>query len=60
MNVTALDKAKQAIMAASKEILLPGYPVNAISGDLEPSEYLIKGICNKGDISMLFGDSGSS
>lgn len=61
MNVIDLsfDKAKQAIMAASKEILLPGYPVNAITGDLPSSEYLIKGICNKGDISMLFGDSGS-
>lgn len=58
-NITALDKAKNAIMQASKEILLPGYPVNAITGDLEPSEYLIKGICNKGDVSMLFGDSGS-
>lgn len=58
-NVTSLDKAKNAIMEASKEILLPGYPVNAITGDLEPSEYLIKGICNKGDVSMLFGDSGS-
>lgn len=55
----SLEKAKNAIMQASKELLLPGYPVGSITGDLEPSEYLIKGICNKGDVSMLFGDSGS-
>lgn len=38
---------------------LPGYSVGTIGGQLEPVEYLIKGVLNRGDMSVTFGDSGT-
>lgn len=38
---------------------LPGYSVGEISGLMEPVEYLIKGVMNRGDMSVTFGDSGT-
>lgn len=38
---------------------LPGYAVGEIVGTLEPVEYLIKGVLNRADLSVTFGDSGA-
>jgi hypothetical protein len=38
---------------------LPGYGIDSVLGALDVPDYLIKGVLNRGDLSVTFGDSGT-
>ena len=58
-----IQKAQQKIEleqhAETERNKLPGYSPWALTGEFKTSDYLIKGVLNKGELSITFGDSGT-
>lgn len=51
-----VEEKKQAEVERNK---LPGYSAYALGGEFKSNQYLIKGVLNRGEMSVTFGDSGT-
>lgn len=55
-----LEAVQQAFDAgAMADSHLIGYDASSVTGEFQAPDYLIKGVLNRGDMSVTFGDSGS-
>ena len=54
-----IDKLRQKFNEIVEQGKLPGYGASSVTAEFAAPDYLIKGVMNRGDLSVTFGDSGS-
>lgn len=55
---SGLESVKESLLGAQAPLPI-GYDASSVNGEFTAPDYLIKGVLNRGDLSVTFGDSGS-